>query len=230
MNTQNPMTSSYHSKIRSTQNKGVTFLFCLRYGLQCNFLKQARNQKFFKAGEVSWNQGTSINISSKIHERKALLRKISNEKFNPKIHTIRTFFTKLEHFFRFSKRTGEELCVSHWFSYTLFTKTLLLFCISLSKRFICRRVNTSQIFLGATTPVTLNKNQIKVISIHFIRKNCPSSKVIYCLATKKTNHKKNHAYLTDSQYFTCLLKERYPLQHMLQSGHLQACKCLAFFY
>ena len=133
-------------------------------------------------------------------------------------------------FFDFLRGQGRNYVFLTEFSYTLFTKTLLLFCISLSKRFIYRRVNTSQIFLGATTPVTLNKNQIKVISIHFIRKNCPSSKVIYCLPTKKTNHKKNHAYLTDSQYFTCLLKERYPLQHMLQSGHLQACKCLAFFY
>ena len=33
MNTRNLVTSSYHSKIRSTQNKGVTFLFCLWYGL-----------------------------------------------------------------------------------------------------------------------------------------------------------------------------------------------------
>ena len=32
---------------------------------------QARNQKFFKAEEVSWNYGTSINISSKAHENKA---------------------------------------------------------------------------------------------------------------------------------------------------------------
>ena len=41
-------------KIRSTQNTGVTFLFCLGHGLWCYFLMQVRNQKFFKAGEVSW--------------------------------------------------------------------------------------------------------------------------------------------------------------------------------
>ena len=76
MNTWNPMTSSYHLKIKSTQNKAVTFLFCLGHGLQCYFLMRTRNQKFFKAGEVSWNQGTSINILSKAHERKALLGKI----------------------------------------------------------------------------------------------------------------------------------------------------------
>ena len=31
---------------------------------------QARNQDFFRAGEFSRNQGTSINISSTTHERK----------------------------------------------------------------------------------------------------------------------------------------------------------------
>ena len=44
------------------------------------------------------------------------------------------------------------------FSYTLFTKTLLLFHISLLKRFIYRRVNTSKILHSATIPVTLTKN------------------------------------------------------------------------
>ena len=41
------------------------------------------------------------------------------------------------------------------FSYTLFTKTLLLFCISLLKRFIYRTVNTSKILHSAAIPVTL---------------------------------------------------------------------------
>ena len=36
---------------------------------------QTRNQDFFRAGEFSWNQGTSINISSATHERKALQEK-----------------------------------------------------------------------------------------------------------------------------------------------------------
>ena len=35
-------------------------------------LIQARNQEFFRAGEFSRNQGTSINISSTTDERKAL--------------------------------------------------------------------------------------------------------------------------------------------------------------
>ena len=37
---------------------------------------QARKQEFFRAGEFSRNQGTSINISSTTHERKAPQEKI----------------------------------------------------------------------------------------------------------------------------------------------------------
>ena len=113
------------------------------------------------------------------------------------------------------------------FSYTLFTKTQLLFCISLLS-FIYRRVNTSQIFLGATTPVTLNKNQIK--AIHFSSgKSVPLLKLSTSCPQEKSSHKKNHAYLTDSEYFTCLLKKRSRLQHISQSGHLQTCKTSRFF-
>ena len=32
MNPQNTMTSPYHSKVRSTQNRGVPLFFCLGYG------------------------------------------------------------------------------------------------------------------------------------------------------------------------------------------------------
>ena len=32
---------------------------------------QWRNQEFLRAGKVSWNEGTSINISSTAHKRKA---------------------------------------------------------------------------------------------------------------------------------------------------------------
>ena len=71
------------------------------------------------------------------------------------------------------------------FSYTLFTKTLLLFRISLLKRFIYRRVNTSKILRGATIPITLTKNQVKTISVNFIKKKLPSSKAIYGLPTRK---------------------------------------------
>ena len=38
---------------------------------------QGLKKKLFRAGEVSWNTGTSINISSTIDERKALYGKNS---------------------------------------------------------------------------------------------------------------------------------------------------------
>ena len=139
MNTRNPMISSYHSKARSTQNKGVTLLFCLGHGLQCYFLIQARNQKFFKAEEVLWNQGTSITISSKTHERKALLGNLVEfflqdtvkTTFQMKNLTQRwtqsgPFFQNQGTFFDFLKRTGEELC---------FSLSLAILC--LQKRYCC---------------------------------------------------------------------------------------------
>ena len=113
------------------------------------------------------------------------------------------------------------------FSYNLFTKTLLLFCISLLKRFISRRVNTSKILRGATIPVMLAKTQVKTISVHFIKKKLPSSKLYTACSQEKSCHKKNHA---DSEYFTCLLKKCSYLQHVSQSGHLQACKMSGFFF
>ena len=110
------------------------------------------------------------------------------------------------------------------FSYTLFTKVPMLFRISLLKRFIYVRVNTSQILLVAAIPVTLTNNQVKAISIHFIKKNLLPLRSSTICPQEKSNHKKNHAYLTDSEYFTCLLKKRSHLQHLLKRGHLQACK------
>ena len=83
------------------------------------------------------------------------------------------------------------------FSYTLFTKTLLLFCISLLRSFIYRRGNKSQILLGATTPVTLNKNQIKAINFSS-GKSVPLLKLSTTCLQEKSSRKKNHAYLTDS--------------------------------
>ena len=53
------------------------------------------------------------------------------------------------------------------FSCTLFTKTLLLFRISLLKSSIYKRVNACEILLGATTPFMFNKNQIKAIIYSF---------------------------------------------------------------
>ena len=130
----NPMASTYHSKIRSTQNKGVTVPFCLRHGLQRYFLMQTGNQKFYKAGEVSWNQDTSINISSKTHGRKALPGKILEFFFQDTVKTtfrlknltqrwtqLEFFFAKLVHFFRFSKKDRGGI--------TCFSLSLAILCL-----------------------------------------------------------------------------------------------------
>ena len=37
---------------------------------------KTHNKKYFRTGEVSWNEDTSINISSKTEERKALQGKV----------------------------------------------------------------------------------------------------------------------------------------------------------
>ena len=83
------MASSYHSKVRSTEKKGVIFLFCLRHGLQYYFPMQARHWKFFQAGEVSWNYGTSIKISSKTHEKRPRRERFWRFFF---LNTIKTTF------------------------------------------------------------------------------------------------------------------------------------------
>ena len=116
------------------------------------------------------------------------------------------------------------------FSYTLFTKTLLLFRISSLKRLLYRRVNTSKTLHGAAIPITLAKNQVKIISVHFFIKKVTFLKLSTVCPKEKSSHKKNHAYLTDSEYFTCLLKKCSHQQHMSQNGHLQACKTTGFFF
>ena len=54
-----------------------------------NIKCQARNQEFPRAGEVSENRDTSINISSASYERKALQGKISETFF---LDTLKTAF------------------------------------------------------------------------------------------------------------------------------------------
>ena len=47
---------------------------------------------------------------------------------------------------------------------------------------------------------------------------------------EKSNHKKSHVYLTDSQYSTRLLNKCSLLQHLSLSRHLKACKRPDFFW
>ena len=72
---------------------------------------QVRNQKFFRAGEILWNLGTSINISYKAQEKKGnffLLDTLKTtfwmENLTQRWIQSGTFFTKSGHFFLFSKK------------------------------------------------------------------------------------------------------------------------------
>ena len=66
---------------------------------------QVRSQKFFREGELSWNQG--MKSRREITGKKSVQKTLSifsprlsgnytlNKKFNPMIGTIRTFFSKI---------------------------------------------------------------------------------------------------------------------------------------
>ena len=84
----------------------------------------------------------------------------------------------------------------------------------LLNHFIYNEVKASQVLHGGTMRVALSKNWVKGISIHLIRQNCCLSS---CLLP---TCKKNHVYLTDSQYYTQLLKNKCHLQHLSHSGYL----------
>ena len=107
--------------------------------------------------------------------------------------------------------------------YTLLLHTALLKC------FIYCEVKASQILHG-TTVVACTKNKVNTISIYLIRKKFPSFQIIYYLHTSNSNHKKTYAYLTDSQYSTCLLKKYRRLQHLKEREGLQACKTSDLFF
>ena len=100
---------------------------------------QARNQEFFRAGEVFQNKGTSINFLSTTQERKTQQGKISDIFF---LDALKTAFqirnlthrrTQLEHFFpksghfslNFKKGQGRPppfpLQLRAWFSNIVFT-------------------------------------------------------------------------------------------------------------
>ena len=113
------------------------------------------------------------------------------------------------------------------FSYNLFTKMLLLFRISLLNRFIHRRVihlgfSMVQQFLSCL-PRIRSRKYLFISS----RKSYLPLKLSPVCPQEKSSRKKNHA---DSEYFTCLLKKCSYLQHMSQSGHLEARKTSGFFF
>ena len=82
---------------------------------------------------------------------------------------------------------------------------------------IYSKVKASQIIHGGTTPFAPSKNWIKAIFIHLIRKTFP----VFHIYSVVKNHKKNHAYLTNSRKRNYRLLKKYSrLQHLSLSGHL----------
>ena len=84
-----------------------------RWGLNNYYNAQGCNQNFFRAGEVSWNQGTLINISLKKQKKKGPAWK--NWEFFlldtlitvPWIKILTQRWIKSGSFFDFRKRAGE---------------------------------------------------------------------------------------------------------------------------
>ena len=88
-------------------------------GRMFGFRRVTRN--FFRAGECSWNQGTSINIHLQHEIKRPRMEKISgffrletlencilNENFYPQMTTIRAFFPQIRALFsNFRKRARE---------------------------------------------------------------------------------------------------------------------------
>ena len=156
--------------------------------IKCPFLPLVLNEN--NNNEQAECHGIFMPFKGDICSKKIIISSSLNE---AKVSTVNSDLQTSSTFIECMK-TLNELCVFTGFSYTLFTKRLLLIRISLLKHVIYRRVNASQIFLGATIPTTLTKNQVKAMFIHFIENKFPSSQVIYCLPTGTI-----HNYLTDSK-------------------------------
>ena len=169
----NTMSSSYHSKVISTESKGVTFLFCLVHGLLVIF-SHVFSFYFLKVSIVNSDLINFVDVQ-RLHEN---------------IKWI-VFLTRL--------------------SYNLFTKALLLFRISLLKRFTYRRVSTPKILRGAMIPIMVTKEQVKTISDHFINKKLPSSQVIYYLLTRKIVLIQNILHTCWKNVLTCSICHRVDL-------------------
>ena len=82
--------------------------FMNSFGITFKNSLQGRKQEFFRTGEVSWNQGTSINVDVKHQKEKPRREKISgfftwkllknctlNEKFYSQMTTIRAIFLQI---------------------------------------------------------------------------------------------------------------------------------------
>ena len=115
------------------------------------------------------------------------------------------------------------------FIYTLLTKTLLLFRISLLKRFVYKRVNTPKIFMVQQFLSCLARIRSRQYLFISSRKSYLPFKSFTACLQEKSSHKKNHAYLIQNISYI-LLKKCSRLQHVSQNGDLQACKTSSFFF
>ena len=64
MNTRNTMSFSYHSKVRSTKSKGVTFLFCSGHGRLVLFSHVWMKPKFLLL-ILTWQRSSRFNVCMK---------------------------------------------------------------------------------------------------------------------------------------------------------------------
>ena len=180
------MSSSYHSKVISTENKGVTFLFCLVHGLLVKF-SYVFSFYFPKVSTVNSDLKNFVDVQRLCENIKWIV-----------------FLTRL--------------------SYNLFTKTLLLFRISLLKRFTYRRVSTPKILRGAMIPIMLAKKQVKTISDHFINKKLTSSQVIHYLLTRKIYSQEKSCWF---RIFHMLVEKIFlPVAHVTE----WTCETSGFFF
>ena len=110
---------------------------------------------------------------------------------------------------RFHENGNWILCVSNGV-YILFKRSFLAALRFFIKLFIYSRVN--QWWNNGSNFYPFNQKKVASLSS-------------YLLPTQK----KNHTYLTDSQYSRFLLKQYSRQSHFSQSGHRQACKTSCFF-
>ena len=147
---------SFFSVKLKSQSLSLQFYYTAK-SLSHGFCNQAYNQKFFRAREVSWNLGTSTNISSKTQDRSVgknfgiffsqILLKLHFEQKNLTQRWIKSgpFFQNQGTFFYFQKRAREASSPASPASctpgYQLFLKFRKISC-KISFKYLNTDVNT----------------------------------------------------------------------------------------
>ena len=129
MNTRNTMASSYHSQVRSTQNKGVTILLLGLWTL-VSFLHAGARPEIFqgRGGFVELghlDKHFVRNTRKKGPARENLWnffsyyqKYILNEKFNPKMDTIWDLFLKIFPLFSIFNTSSNLVAHLYWFHHS----------------------------------------------------------------------------------------------------------------